>query len=165
MVFIITAIFTKTTFRNIFSLVFCPSWLRVQTVGGLDQNSFGLGSWIALIDKHLVHFALIMNSWRGFQRRESLGLVSCPTIWSLYWPLALCINILIISILSTERLGTSPGQAFQKWGLHFIQLQPVLKNISAFQWPNFFVSIVARICQFSLGSRAFLTLTKHKSRA
>ena len=33
------------------------------------------------------------------------GIVSCPTRWSLYWPLALCIDHL--SLLSTERRGTA----------------------------------------------------------
>ena len=40
--------------------------------------------------------------------RDDKVVVSCPTRWSLYWPLALCIDHLpSLSLLSTERRGTA----------------------------------------------------------
>ena len=61
-------------------------------------------SWWLIIFSSKIRHVLLNES---AMKMLPLSLFSCPTRWSLYWPLALCVDHLSLSILSKERKGTA----------------------------------------------------------
>ena len=75
-----------------------------------SQGSLSILAILAFVLRKIARIAISRK--QHFRSPAPPPLISCPTRWSLYWPLALCIDHL--SILSTERRGTDVN--LTQWG-------------------------------------------------